>query len=606
MESIGLRNLLEYCLQTTLLTAAAMLLLRLLRLRGPSERLLCWQILLAICLLLPAVERWRPAPRNDGRVSVRTVVLEKRAPSAAPRTLPLEECIWITLAAGTLLRFGLLAVGFRRLRRYRLNSTPAANAFTGLCERLGVSADIRISAEIPGPATFGLRRPVILLPEGWMDDEAIACHELLHVRRRDWCFAVAEECVRSVLWFNPAMWWLIAQIQLAREEAVDRCSIAILNSRERYVNALLAMAAARSGLELAPASPFLRKRHLRARVASLFHEVSMSRFRLRSSLTILAAVLALVGWFGARTFSLQAAPQDVVDGPGVSVDTGGAAMLHRQPVMYPHAAMAKGVQGRVTIEATLSDTGVVTDAHVVSGPAELRKAALESVLEWHYAKDAATPSAIAINVDFTLPKGAAPGNVAAVEEAKTGPVEAAPPAAVSTVKRLVVRVPDSLKAKVQNRLTLHEGDQLTQAAVDDLFAGLADIDEHLRASLQPTPDQTGSVVSIFLAQSMPSAPPYAGQRIKVGGNVSAANLITKVTPVYPPTAKQARIQGTVRLQVVISKEGKVQDVQLVSGHPLLVPSAEEAVWNWVYRPTLLNGNPVEVVTLVDINFTLSQ
>src|SRR5271170_4000641 len=126
MESIGLRNLLEYCLQTTLLTAAAMLLLRLLRLRGPSERLLCWQILLAICLLLPAVERWRPAPRNDGRVSVRTVVLEKRAPSAAPRTLPLEECIWITLAAGTLLRFGLLAVGFRRLRRYRLNSTPAA------------------------------------------------------------------------------------------------------------------------------------------------------------------------------------------------------------------------------------------------------------------------------------------------------------------------------------------------------------------------------------------------------------------------------------------------------------------------------------------------
>jgi protein TonB len=92
----------------------------------------------------------------------------------------------------------------------------------------------------------------------------------------------------------------------------------------------------------------------------------------------------------------------------------------------------------------------------------------------------------------------------------------------------------------------------------------------------------------------------------VGGNVQAANLIKKVTPVYPPLAKQARIQGKVILSAVISKDGTIQDLKVISGHPLLIPSALEAVKQWVYQPTLLNGEPVEVSTQIDVNFTLSQ
>jgi protein TonB len=95
-------------------------------------------------------------------------------------------------------------------------------------------------------------------------------------------------------------------------------------------------------------------------------------------------------------------------------------------------------------------------------------------------------------------------------------------------------------------------------------------------------------------------------RIRVGGNVQAANLIRRVIPVYPPLAKQARIQGTVRFQAIIGKDGTIQNLQLVSGHPLLVAAAQQAVSQWVYRPTLLNGDPVEVVTTIDVNFTLSQ
>lgn len=100
--------------------------------------------------------------------------------------------------------------------------------------------------------------------------------------------------------------------------------------------------------------------------------------------------------------------------------------------------------------------------------------------------------------------------------------------------------------------------------------------------------------------------PATPQRIRVGGNVQSARLVRQPKPVYPPLAKQARIQGTVRFNAIIGKDGTIQNLQLMSGHPLLVPSATDAVKQWVYQPTLLNGEAVEVVTQIDVNFTLTQ
>jgi protein TonB len=100
--------------------------------------------------------------------------------------------------------------------------------------------------------------------------------------------------------------------------------------------------------------------------------------------------------------------------------------------------------------------------------------------------------------------------------------------------------------------------------------------------------------------------PVTPSRIRVGGNVQSASLVKQTRPVYPPLAKQARISGTVKLSAVISKDGTIQELTVVSGHPLLAPAALEAVKQWVYKPTLLNGEPVEVQTTIDVNFTLSQ
>ena len=95
------------------------------------------------------------------------------------------------------------------------------------------------------------------------------------------------------------------------------------------------------------------------------------------------------------------------------------------------------------------------------------------------------------------------------------------------------------------------------------------------------------------------------QRVRVSLGVSQGLLIKKVTPNYPPLARQARIQGQVLLQAEISKEGTIQNLQLISGHPMLAPAAIEAVKQWRYKPYLLNGEPVAVETQVVVNFSLS-
>lgn len=83
------------------------------------------------------------------------------------------------------------------------------------------------------------------------------------------------------------------------------------------------------------------------------------------------------------------------------------------------------------------------------------------------------------------------------------------------------------------------------------------------------------------------------------------DLIRKVQPTYPPLARSARIQGTVVLQAVISKEGAIENLKVVTGHPMLAPAAIEAVRQWRYRPYVLNNDPVEVETQITVKFSLA-
>jgi len=116
----------------------------------------------------------------------------------------------------------------------------------------------------------------------------------------------------------------------------------------------------------------------------------------------------------------------------------------------------------------------------------------------------------------------------------------------------------------------------------------------------------GGVMGSILSSTPMAVPKVATpQRVRVSQGVSAGLLVRKVNPNYPPLARQARIQGQVLLQAEISKDGSIQNLRLISGHPMLAPAAIEAVKQWKYKPYLLNGEPVEVETQVQVNFTLS-
>ncbi len=125
------------------------------------------------------------------------------------------------------------------------------------------------------------------------------------------------------------------------------------------------------------------------------------------------------------------------------------------------------------------------------------------------------------------------------------------------------------------------------------------------------PGAGGNALLFASAGTGPPPPTFAPAKpkpsgpVRIGGVVAEANVISRVQPAYPALAKSARVEGTVEFTAIISKQGKVENLRLLRGHPLLVDAARDAILKWQYRPTMLNGEPVEVLTTITINFRLA-
>jgi len=627
-------NLVAYSLQIGLLVGVASVIPALLRTAAPKARLAYWQLLLVACLVLPQTRAWKQAT-----VTVSTPAAAPVAPAVAVTPVPMArtgrhwapgEIGLLILAAGALARLGWLMVGFGKLRRYRRHST----LWRGPAMAFGPRPEYRISEDIGSPVTFGLRSPVVLLPRNFEElapamRDAVLCHEALHVERHDWAFTVAEELVRAVFWFHPAIWWLLGEIQLAREQAVDREVVERTQARDEYVDALLAVAGARMEPDLAPAPLFLRKRHLKQRVMAVVKEIRMSRTRLISTLTAGLVLLAAASWFVTAAFPLAAEPQMVADGPGITVELNGAQLLHRAPVRYPAEAAAKGVQGTVAAQVRLDSSGNVIDASIVSGPDELRKAVLESVLNWHFAKDSAGGTrTVTVSFQLPAPEPAAAGSAhgmtpqlraeladraadaTVAEPAGSGQARAASAVAglnSSHIVRIDVRgLSDQARNDLLAALPVHVGDACSFEAVARITAAARAFDKHLRVTWQTHNGETTLIVTVSADAISPAPLEGAPSRIQVGGNVEAALLTYGPKPAYPDLAKAARISGVVHLHAIIAKDGAVQSLEVIPpAHPLLAPAAMEAVRQWRYKPTLLNGEPMEVETTIDVSFMIS-
>ncbi|MBZ5602853.1 MAG: M56 family metallopeptidase [Acidobacteriia bacterium] len=612
--SLFLDNLLAWSAQVAILAAVAAAAA--VALQHPRARLLFWQAILATILLLPAVEPWAPAivvSNNGVSISMQSAAI---APNGGENGFVWQrEYLLLLIAAGAALRLLWIAAGFLRLRAHRLAASTLADPPVPF-ERPHVRW--YLSDTVSGPVTFGWLRPSILLParvNRLPEDlrEAIACHELVHVERADWLFVLAEEMIRAVLWFHPAVWLVLSRIQLSREQTVDREVIGLTQNRDRYLDALVAVAQHKLQPDVAPAPLFLKKRQLAVRVADVLKETRMSKPRIAVSFaTVLSAALVaarVAVWF----FPLQAPAQSIADGsltapdaPGVTVDAG-APLMHRAPV----ARGSSTASGIVLIDASVNAKGEVTDARVVSGPEELRKPALESVLQWHYSTIASLPPTIQVSIRFDPVSFGQPG---AVRIASTP----ATPPSPSVIKQIqFAGATAEVERQVRQRLTVHEGDALVADSLQKIVSAAREVDEHFTASVFTRSSPGGPrETTVRLVLGAPAAPPMpagiradatqtAPGKIRVGGNAQQANLIVKVTPSYPADAKQARIQGVVKLTATINRDGTVQSLDLISGEPVLANAAIDAVKQWVYKPTLLNGNPVEVVTQIDVNFTLA-
>ena len=335
---------------------------------------------------------------------------------------------------------------------------------------------------------------------------------------------------------------------------------------------------------------------------------------------VVVALLALVPFEGAAQTG---------DSPGISVATS-AAVQHRTPIVRPAGVKVFGI---VLVDATLSATGEVTDARVLSGPEELKKAVQASVLQWHFAPTSATARVTVTFADTSADvmitqappppppppppgaglrgggKGAGPGRAAA-------PPPVAPPFTFANI--VVAGVSPELEQQVRQKLGFTAG-QTVNKTLAEILASVREVDQHLVVLMNRRPnDELWLNISLagtaapggLTAVRIGAAPAVAAQvpsgTPRVATSIMSSRVVTKVAPVYPPIAKQARIQGVVKLDAVIGADGRVQSVQVLEGPAVLIQAAVDAVQQWVYTPTQMNGQATAVVTTVEVNFTLLQ
>ncbi len=333
-------NLVSWSAQVALLILTAGLLLRLFQIRQPQTVLNFCRGLMLVVFALPFLQPWHRLPRVI-QVSVwpsaATSHFTTPPPAATLWRLPslpvVAEAIGIAILAGIALKLALLAIGFIRLRELRKasvpvsNSEPSAAMLNQISAKIGAKAEFRFSASVDSPVTFGLINPIILLPANFFVTDTrlqsvVACHELLHARRRDWAQHLAEEFVRAVFWFHPAILWLISRIRLSREQLVDLEVVRLTDARQAYIDALLEFTRRQARIVPLPAPPFLTQHQLVERISLILKEVHMSRRKSIASLAVISCCLVVVLGLSAWSFPLKRAPLQSVSATTDAVVSG--------------------------------------------------------------------------------------------------------------------------------------------------------------------------------------------------------------------------------------------------------------------------------------------
>jgi TonB family protein len=645
--------ILDASLRAVVPAAAALAVVLIARKRSAAFRHAVWTVALLGMLGMPAVTLLAPAlpirvleqkpapvfvaaprPMSAGATRSAAVVPAQPKPALDWREFMLP--VYAAVAFGMLLRLAIGWLGVRRLlRRARM-----------------VEAGVMESNDISVPVTIG---STVLLPADRRDWEPAAlaaalAHEREHVRRRDWLIGTLAAVNRALFWFHPLAWWLERRLAALAEEACDDAALLVLEDRRLYAGVLLEMARAsrEHGGRVIAGAPAMAHHVTRRVERILVGAITLSSGLGRASWTavLVAGLPVLYGAGALRLVAIEPAAQ-VQAAPAYDQMQLGkitaleAASLETRLVSDPddvearsklisYYAQAKNLEAwrkhlfwliehhpeadifRVCMVACVLPTG--TDAG--AGEAERAKALWTRQIQDHN-DDARVllNAAVALHYfDITAAWHSlqrahelVPENPEVLMrlaemyadsirmEGWTPPI---PELDASTVKSLLERSTDA-------PLLGTTGELLTrQAWHDPKPAEFGTFLLQRAAMLEPDEPRWTAPIPAQQPDSSNAGNASAGSRIRVSAGLQVQKLIKHVDPDYPPLARQARIQGSVRFQVTIAPDGHVADVKLVSGHPLLAPAAQAAVSQWQFKPTTLNGVPVEVVTQVDVPFRL--
>ena len=596
MDALLSANLVAWAIQAGVIVIVAAPLPWIFRLWSARVRLAFWRTVFVACLLLPLLQPWQMRPAQTAVVSgppsvYRVDVVgpgQATAPASGVTSNPPPFAGWswprlgaVVILSGIVVRLCWLGLGLvtvTRLRRAAMRMWPRPASVDRAATLAETDAEFLVSPTAVRPVTCGLLWPVVMVPrtfESFPEPEqtAIACHELIHVGRADWARNVIDELLRALLWFHPAIWWLIDQIQLAREQVVDREAVLRLGARQSYLEALLRLARPAPRHVLAPAPLFLKRAHLRQRVTLLVKEAAMSRARLVVSLAVMAFVLFVGGRLVTWAVPLQQA---------------GAAM----PGAVVAAKAAPSVQGNPGATASSARPG--------------------------------TPTAVSGAVAGGIPGGIAGGVPGGVTGGVSGGVAGGVAGGIVGSAKNDANEPrrqagsDPASHTVVNRVDPQPADGLSPVVVR-VWVGVNGMVTNAEITTPPSPGDGDAIAAARQWQFAPASeawithigfsfalPPAAAPRM-VGGNIKPPAKIRDVKPAYPAEARQAGIQGIQIVEGTINTDGRVvDDAWGLRQQDELISAALGAVLRWQFVPAVVNGEPVPVKMFVTVNFTLES
>jgi protein TonB len=578
MDQTLLVNLVAYSAQVAVLVSVGAALAAVVRVDAAGVRYVYWRALLALCLVLPWVQVRRAVvvPIADAapiaETSSATVALGAEAVPAAAAAIDWVSLIGWAIVAGVIVRTCRVGLGLWRLRGLRQAGTRAASCaiHDEAQELVRVRAEIRYVSS-GQPVTFGFRHPVVLLPEMIRGQSeqiqyVVLCHELFHVRRRDWLWVVAEEVVKSVLWFNPAVLWLIARVRQAREELVDELTVLATSQRRAYLEALLVFA---DTPVQTPAAAFARRPHLFRRMVLISKETVMSSRRILVSVATMTALVAVGVWSAVTVFPLTetvfAQGRAGAPAPLAAIaDQAAAGPLERQArPITPENPIPRRTFSVLPQNPSVDASGVVVVSVRVVVDRQGRVAEARNT-------------------------GGARGGRGATPEPVAPPGEAFAAAAIDAVRQWQYDPPAD-----------------GPLAFDVTFAFMPGSQPRLMA--HGLPAVVAAPAGAIPAPPPPPPPPgWAAGAVRVGAGIRMPVKTKHVAPEYPPIAQSANVTGVVILEVLIGADGRVQDTRVLRSIPLLDQAAVDAVKQWEFTPTLLNGSPVPVIMTATVQFTLSN